>query len=66
LLLERGDFDPATAERRFRIAAIDYVQAVLLAPLVARLQKQAPQIDFEIRQPSAEASAIWMPVSLTW
>ena len=30
LLLERGDFDAATAQRRFRIAAIDYVQAVLL------------------------------------
>lgn len=55
LLLERGNFDPATARRRFRIAAIDYVQAVLLAPLVAKLQKQAPQIDFEIRQPSMES-----------
>ena len=51
LLLERGNFDPATAQRRFRIAAIDYVQATLLAPLVAKLQRQAPQIDFEIRQP---------------
>ena len=38
LLLERGDFDAATARRRFRIAAIDYVQAALLAPLVAKLQ----------------------------
>jgi len=55
LLLERDDFDPATAQRRFRIAAIDYVQAVLLAPLVAQLQHQAPRIDFEIRQPSAES-----------
>jgi len=55
LLLERGDFDAATARRRFRIAAIDYVQAVLLAPLVAKLQHQAPQIDFEIRQPSTES-----------
>ena len=55
LLLEQGDFNPATAQRRFRIAAIDYVQAVLLAPLVAQLQHQASQIDFEIRQPSAES-----------
>jgi len=55
LLLERDDFDPATARRRFRIAAIDYVQAVLLAPLVAELQIQAPHIAFEIRQPSTES-----------
>jgi len=55
LLLEHGDFDPATTRRRFRIAAIDYVQAVLLAPLVAKLQALAPQIDFEIRQPSTES-----------
>jgi LysR family transcriptional regulator, nod-box dependent transcriptional activator len=55
LLLERRDFDPATARRRFSVAAIDYVQVTLIAPLVARLQTQAPLIDFEIRQPSAES-----------
>ena len=31
LLVEGDDFNPATARRRFRIAAIDYVQATLLA-----------------------------------
>lgn len=55
LLLEREAFDPTTAQRRFRIAAIDYVQATLLAPLVAKLQRQAPLIDFEIRQPSSDS-----------
>jgi DNA-binding transcriptional LysR family regulator len=55
LLLEQGNFNPAAARRRFRIAAIDYVQVTLLAPLVAKLQTQAPLIDFEIRQPSAES-----------
>jgi DNA-binding transcriptional LysR family regulator len=55
LLLEQADFDPATARRRFRIAAIDYVQVTLLAPLIVKLQTQAPLIDFEIRQPSAES-----------
>jgi DNA-binding transcriptional LysR family regulator len=55
LLLEREAFDPRTAQRRFRIAAIDYVQATLLAPLVAKLQMQAPLIDFEIRQPSSDS-----------
>jgi DNA-binding transcriptional LysR family regulator len=55
LLAEGETFDPKTARRRFRIAAIDYVQATLLAPLVAKLQRQAPLIDFEIRQPSSES-----------
>ncbi len=55
LLAEREAFDPRTAQRRFRIAAIDYVQATLLAPLVARLQAHAPRIDFEIRQPSSDS-----------
>lgn len=55
LLVEREAFDPMTAQRRFRIAAIDYVQATLLAPLVAKVQRQAPLIDFEIRQPSSDS-----------
>ena len=55
LLVEGAEFDPRTARRRFRIAAIDYVQAILLAPLVAKLQRWAPLIDFEIRQPSSES-----------
>ena len=55
LLVEGEAFDPWTAQRRFRIAAIDYVQATLLAPLVAKLQTQAPLIDFEIRQPSSDS-----------
>ena len=55
LLGEGEEFDPGTAQRRFRIAAIDYVQATLLAPLVAKLQTQAPLIDFEIRQPSSDS-----------
>lgn len=55
LLTEGEVFDPKTAQRRFRIAAIDYVQATLLAPLVAKLQRQAPLIDFEVRQPSADS-----------
>lgn len=55
LLVEGAAFDATMARRRFRIAAIDYVQATLLAPLVAKLQRQAPLIDFEIRQPSADS-----------
>jgi len=55
LLIEGSEFDPMTERRRFRIAAIDYVQATLLAPLVAKLQLQAPLVDFEIRQPSSDS-----------
>jgi DNA-binding transcriptional LysR family regulator len=55
LLVEGAAFDAKTVRRRFRIAAIDYVQAILMGPLVAKLQKQAPLIDFEIRQPSSES-----------
>jgi DNA-binding transcriptional LysR family regulator len=55
LLLARAEFEPATARRCFRIAAIDYVQVTLLAPLLKRLTAAAPQLDFEIRQASVEA-----------
>ena len=55
MLSEQARFDPATARRRFRIAAIDYVQVVLLAPLLKRLAATVPMIDFEIRQASVEA-----------
>ncbi len=54
LLLERPAFDPKTARRRFRIAAVDYAQSVLLAPLVARMEREAPSIEIELRQPSAQ------------
>lgn len=55
VLLEGAEFDPRSASRRFCIAANDYVQAILLAPLVAKLQRQAPRVDFEIRQPTADS-----------
>lgn len=44
-------FDPATASRVFRIAASDYVTTVLLAPLVAELEREAPRIRLEIVLP---------------
>ncbi len=44
----RGDdvFDPATAKRTFRIGAIDYVELVLMRPLIERVARIAPGIDF--------------------
>lgn len=46
----RGDaaFDPTTARRTFRIAAGDYVELVLLPPLIARINRVAPNIDIWI------------------
>lgn len=44
----RRDFDPAAAERRFTIAANDYAVSVVLAPLVARLQRLAPRVTVAI------------------
>jgi DNA-binding transcriptional LysR family regulator len=41
-------FDPATAQHRFVLAATDYVQAILLPPLLRLLQAEAPGIQIEI------------------
>src|SRR5512143_3200979 len=45
-------FDPRTARRRFRIAAVDYADVVLLAPVLAAFEREAPGIDVELRQAS--------------
>src|SRR5262249_58468334 len=58
MLSEQARFDPATARRRFRIAAINYVQVMLLATLLKRLATTVPMIDFEIRQASVEAGVL--------
>lgn len=44
-------FDPATASRLFRLAASDYVTTVLLAPLLAVIEREAPRIGLEIVLP---------------
>ncbi len=41
-------FDPASASRTFVVAASDYVALVLLPPLLARLEDDAPGIRLEI------------------
>jgi len=43
-LMADKDFAPATAARIFRIAATDYVGAVLLPPLLSRLRREAPGV----------------------
>ncbi len=45
----RPTFDPVTAERRFIIEASDYVIVVLLAEVVRRAARLAPQMQFDLR-----------------
>ncbi len=44
-----GAFDPALAERTFTLAATDYVQAVLLPPILEVIGRQAPGLRFAVR-----------------
>lgn len=55
LLEPRERFDPATAQRTFQIAALDYTQLTLLAPWAARLAETAPGISLAIRQLSPQS-----------
>lgn len=45
-------FDPATATRRFRINASDYVMVAVLVGLARRIAAAAPQIQLEFHLPS--------------
>jgi DNA-binding transcriptional LysR family regulator len=47
--LAARSFDAATTTRRFVIAASDYVEFVLLAPLIERLEREAPGVELQIR-----------------
>lgn len=42
-------FDPATSRREFVIATTDYVETVLLPPLLARVSSAAPGVQLRIR-----------------
>jgi DNA-binding transcriptional LysR family regulator len=50
-------FDPASSDRRFRIAASDYITTVLLAPLLRLLEREAPFVRFDITLPADDTSA---------
>ncbi|CAI3788822.1 PCP degradation transcriptional activation protein [Pseudomonas sp. MM227] len=53
-LLASPDFDPATAQRRFRLSLSDYASRIILPPLVKHLRQTAPGIDLAISQSSRE------------
>jgi DNA-binding transcriptional LysR family regulator len=52
--MQPSEFDPATAERRFTLAAGAYGCAILLPELVARLAEQAPGVELVVVQPALD------------
>jgi DNA-binding transcriptional LysR family regulator len=44
-----ASFEPATSQRRFVLAASDYVELVLLPALLRRLVKEAPHVRLQLR-----------------
>jgi DNA-binding transcriptional LysR family regulator len=58
-LVRRPEFDPATARGRFALAAVDYVDAVLLPALAEALRARAPGIDLvSLPSPRDPATAL--------
>src|SRR3569623_554957 len=56
LISSGARFDPATSERRFRIAASDYITTVLLAPMISTLERDAPSIRIDLTLPTEGSS----------
>ena len=52
--MQPSEFDPATAERRFTLAAGAYGCAILLPELVARLAEKAPGVELTVVQPALD------------
>jgi DNA-binding transcriptional LysR family regulator len=50
-------FDPATADRQFRIGASDYITTVLLVPLLRSLEHSAPFVRLDVTLPADATSA---------
>lgn len=53
-LLARKVFDPLTSERCFTLLATDYVEALLIKPLLRRLGEQGPYIQLAIKKVTPE------------
>ena len=54
-----ASFEPETAERRFVIAAPDFLATLLLPPLLAAIGRNAPRISIEI-VPSTRRGNAWL------
>jgi DNA-binding transcriptional LysR family regulator len=57
LLTDDAPVDPSTLTRTFVLGAADYAQLVVLRPLLARLEAEAPGVGVEVRQPGAAIDA---------
>jgi len=52
-----GEFDPATARRRFRILCEDYLSVVLMPQLLARIRREAPGVDLDLAERGPDPGA---------
>jgi DNA-binding transcriptional LysR family regulator len=59
LLEGGGGFDPSTAERRFVVAAPDFLATLLLPPLLSAAAREAPLVSFDV-VPSARRGNAWL------
>lgn len=55
-----GGFDPGSSQREFTVATTDYVEAVLLAPLLSRVSAAAPGVQLRVR--SLESADVVEPL----
>lgn len=58
LIVSSPTFDPATSRRSFRIVASDYVTAVVVAPLVERWTRIAPNLRIEVLLPHDQSQQL--------
>jgi DNA-binding transcriptional LysR family regulator len=56
LVLTTPGFDPAESQRTFRLAASDYIVAVIIVPLVTRLAEIAPGVRLDIVMTTDQAA----------
>ncbi|WP_442680891.1 LysR family transcriptional regulator [Sphingomonas sp. ASY06-1R] len=56
LISMTGGFDPLTSERRFRVAASDYITTVVIVPLLQQLERDAPHVRLDITLPKDNTS----------
>jgi DNA-binding transcriptional LysR family regulator len=60
LLASSATFDPATAQRTFRMVASDYITASVIGSLTRRMATMAPRVRLEIMLPCEEAAQLVM------
>lgn len=51
-------FDPAVSDRRFEIAASDYIATVLISPLLPKLKQQAPNVLINMMLPTRDSQIL--------